>query len=214
MQLIRSGSLNGPALQVGLEKVCSGMKQIVSLINDLLFVQEMELIKPAMRAVNVADVLVTIAHEAQERAAVNHLTILIDAPDALPTIEADPDGLLRALRALLDNAIKFSPGGGEIHVNATASDNVLEIAVADPGIGIEPDFMPRIFDRYQREEKRGNYLFGGIGLGLAIAIHLIESFGGSIDVQSAVGEGSVFTVRLPILTERTEKTSPTNKKNN
>ncbi len=214
MQLIRSGSLNGPALQVGLEKVSSGMQQIVSLINDLLFVQEMELIKPAMRAVNVADVLVTIAHEAQERAAVNHLTILIDAPDELPTVEADPDGLLRALRALLDNAIKFSPGGGEIHMSTSASDNVLEIAVADPGIGIEPDFMPRIFDRYEREEKRGNYLFGGIGLGLAIAIHLIESFGGSIDVQSAVGEGSVFTVRLPILTEREEKTSPTNKKNN
>src|SRR5258708_22386346 len=148
MQLIRSGSLNGPALQVGLEKVSSGMQQIVSLINDLLFVQEMELIKPAMRAVNVADVLVTIAHEAQERAAVNHLTILIDAPDALPTVEADPDGLLRALRALLDNAIKFSPGGGEIRVNATGSDNILEIALADPRTPTQPDFMPLNFHRY------------------------------------------------------------------
>src|SRR5258708_37996433 len=118
MQLIRSGSLNGPALQVGLEKVSSGMQQIVSLINDLLFVQEMELIKPAVRAVNVADVLVTIAHEAQERAIANHLTLVIDAPDELPAVDGDPDGLLRALRALLDNAINVNPGGGEIQINA------------------------------------------------------------------------------------------------
>jgi signal transduction histidine kinase len=115
-------------------------------------------------------------------------------------VEADPDGLLRALRALLDNAIKFSPGGGEIRIDLATSDNYVDIKFADPGIGIDPAFLPKIFDRFEHQERRGDYLFGGIGLGLAIARHLIESFGGSIFVDSVLDEGTVFTVRLPILT--------------
>ena len=82
---------------------------------------------------------------------------------------------------------------------ACAAGVAIERIIADPGIGIEPDFLPRIFDRFEHREKRGDYLFGGIGLGLAIARHIIESFGGKIYVDSEVDRGSVFTVRLPVL---------------
>ncbi|MEP7284381.1 MAG: ATP-binding protein [Chloroflexota bacterium] len=199
MQLIRSGSMTGPALNMGMDKVAFGLERIVSLINDLLFVQEMDLIEPTVRSINLSTVLQNVVEELEDRAAMSNLTIQINAPAVLPTIEADPDGLLRALRALLDNAIKFSPGGGEIRIDVTPTNDTIDVVFTDPGIGIEPDFLPRIFDRFEHQEKRGDQLFGGMGLGLAIAQHLIESFGGSIHVTSEVDRGSVFTVRLPVL---------------
>jgi signal transduction histidine kinase len=199
IQLMRKGAITGPGLQMGIEKVSSGLERIVSLVNDLLFVQEMDLLEPIIYPVNLTEILSAVAEEAAERAAASNLTILGNVPNELPMVEADPDGLRRALRALLDNAIKFSPGGGVIHIDVILYEDTIDIAFADPGVGIEPEFLPRIFDRFEHQEKRGDYLFGGIGLGLAIAQHLIEGFGGSITVASEVDRGSTFTVRLPIM---------------
>ena len=199
MQLIKSGNMPGPALQMALTKVGGGLEKVVSLVNDLLFVQEMDLIEPTMRAVNVSAMLKSLIDEAQAKASENGLVISLQLPDALPSVEADPDGLLRALRALLDNAIKFSPKGGEIAIDVAVREGKLYIAFRDPGIGIEPEFLPKIFERFEHQEKRGDYLFGGIGLGLPIAQHLIESFGGAITVDTEVDMGSVFTVRLPAM---------------
>ncbi|HLY24807.1 MAG TPA: cyclic nucleotide-binding domain-containing protein, partial [Aggregatilineales bacterium] len=179
MQLIRRGTLTGSALEMGHERISAGLDRIVSLVNDLLFVQEMELIEPALRAVNLPDVVTTLIEELDERAEAQSLEIITEFPDTLPYVEADPDGLLRALRALLDNAIKFSPGGGTIEIGVSLPGDSVDIAFHDPGIGIEPEFLPRIFERFEHQERRGEYLFEGMGLGLAIARHLIESFGGS-----------------------------------
>jgi len=130
-----------------------------------------------------------------------NLKVVLNIPDELPKVEADPDGLIRALRALLDNAIKFSPEGGEITITVSLVGDKLNITIKDPGIGIESSYMPRIFERFEHQDKHGEYIFGGVGLGLPIAKHLIESFGGRIDVQSEVNQGSTFTVRLPILAQ-------------
>lgn len=199
MQLIKRGTMTGPALDMGIEKVTNGLERIVSLVNDLLFVQEMDLLEPVMYPVNLKDILSSIVEEAAERAAASNLTIVGHLPSGLLEVEADPDGLRRSLQALLDNAIKFSPGGGTIHIDVEVMDNTVDIAFADPGVGIDPEFLPRIFERFEHQEKRGDYLFGGIGLGLAIAQHLIEGFGGRISVQSEVDRGSVFTVHLPVM---------------
>jgi signal transduction histidine kinase len=201
MQLIQSGNMTGPALQMGLSKVGGGLERIVSLVNDLLFVQEMELIEPTVRPVDLPELIKTVAEELETPAANNDLTITVNLPEVMPKVEADPDGLIRAMRALLDNAIKFSPNGGEIVIDVVVSDDHLEVAFRDPGIGIEPEFLPKIFERFEHQEKRGDQLFGGIGLGLSIAQHLIESIGGKITVQSEVDKGSVFTVRLPVLVQ-------------
>ncbi len=199
IQLIKNGSMSGAPLNMAIDKVAGGVERIVSLINDLLFVQEMDLIEPAVRPVDLPSILDAIIDEATDRAADSDLTILLNIPPALPEVRADPDGLMRALRALLDNAIKFSPGGGKILVEVSISPDHINIAFTDPGVGIEPAFMPRLFARFERREQHGDLLFGGIGLGLPIAKHLIESFGGSISVQSEVDHGSTFTVRLPVL---------------
>ncbi len=199
MQLLKTGTMTGPALQMGMGKVSDGLERIVSLINDLLFVQEMDLIEPIVRPVNLRQSLQALVDENQDDAASHNLNIKLELPDTSPDVEADPDGLLRAFRALLDNAIKFSPAGGTIRIELTSAADYVDVTFVDPGIGIEPDFLPRIFERFERQEARGDYLFGGIGLGLSIAKHLVESFGGEIAVESEMGHGSAFTVRLPIL---------------
>jgi signal transduction histidine kinase len=199
MQLIKTGTMTGPALTMGMSKVSDGLERIVSLINDLLFIQEMELIEPIVRPVNLSELLKILVDEASDDALTHNLAITLQVPESLPQVEGDPDGLLRAFRALVDNAIKFSPEGGEIRVEVFVNPGYMDVAFIDPGIGIEPDFLPRIFERFERQEKRGDYLFGGIGLGLSIAKHLVESFGGAITVESEIGRGSIFTVHLPVL---------------
>ncbi len=204
MQMIQKGTISGPVLSMALEKVGNGLEKIVSLVNDLLFIQEMDLIEPTIKPVNLRDIVQHMVEESEDAAADNGITVAVTLPPELPPLQADPDGLARALRALLDNAIKFSPEGGEISVIVTVAASAIDIAIRDPGIGIEADYLPRIFARFEHRDRYGEHLFGGIGLGLPIAKHLIESFGGSITVDTAPGEGSTFTVHLPVLMGQAE----------
>jgi signal transduction histidine kinase len=199
MQLIKSGNMTGPALNMALEKVSGGLDRVVSLVNDLLFVQEMDLLEPTIRPVNLPEIVATVVEEAEDHAQANGITLVTDFPPTLPEIQADVDGLLRTFNALLDNAIKFSPDGGEVRIEVSVTTDHTNVAFIDPGIGIEPEFLPRIFERFERRDQYGDTLFSGMGLGLSIAKHLIESIGGHISVQSEVGLGSVFTVHLPVL---------------
>jgi signal transduction histidine kinase len=105
--------------------------------------------------------------------------------------------MVRIFRHLIDNALKFSPDGGEVIVAARAERNEVVIHFIDHGIGIDPAFMPRLFKRFERVETYQGHLFGGVGLGLPIVKHIVESHGGSIAVVTEVGQGSTFTVRLP-----------------
>ncbi len=199
MQLVKSGNVSSPVMAMALEKINAGLEQTVSLVNDLLFVQEMDLIAPAIKPVDLPSIIERLLEDTEEAAADNSVQVMVDLPESLPVVQADPDGLARALRALLDNAIKFSPDGGNVHVSVSVDASRLNIAISDPGIGIEPEFLPRIFQRFEHRDSYGDHLFGGIGLGLPIAKHLIESFGGIISVQTEAGNGSTFTVHLPVL---------------
>jgi CheY-like chemotaxis protein len=118
-------------------------------------------------------------------------------------VAGDPDRLQQVLWNLLSNAVKFTPSGGLVTVRLERSDDHAEISVCDTGIGIAPDFLPHIFERFRQADSRFSREFGGLGLGLAIARHLVEMHGGSIDATSeGVGKGSVFRVRLPIIPSR------------
>jgi signal transduction histidine kinase len=199
MQFIKNGTINGAALNMAHERIGNGLEQVVSLVNDLLFVQEMDLIEPALRPVDLASIIERIVDDTEDDAFANEVEVRVEMPDDLPEIKADPDGLARALYAILDNAIKFTPNGGEIFIRVSLDGAGVNIAIQDPGIGIDAEFLPYIFERFRRIDSYKDHVFGGIGLGLAIAKHLITSFGGSISVQSEPDEGSVFTVRLPAL---------------
>ncbi len=198
MQLIQAGAMTGPALSMGLQKVGGNLDRIVSLVNDLLFVQEQDLIEPTLRPVSVPALLQVVVDDASDDAQDHGCSMRLDAPAYLPTIQGDPDGLVRAFQKLLENAIKFSPEGGDITITAWARPGWVDIDFVDTGVGINRAFLPRVFERFEHIDRIGDYVFGGIGLGLPIAKHIIETHGGSITVESTEGQGSTFTVHLPL----------------
>ena len=116
----------------------------------------------------------------------------------LPAVLADATRLQQVIGNLVSNAIKFTPAGGRVDVRARRAGATIEIAVADTGAGIAPEFLPFVFDRFRQGDSTTTRVHGGLGLGLAIARHLVELHGGTIRAESA-GEqkGSIFTVVLP-----------------
>ncbi len=112
-------------------------------------------------------------------------------------VVGDRARLVQVLQNLLRNAVRYTPDGGLIRVVAEPRDLSVVILVQDTGVGIEPDDLPRVFDRFYRSDQRNSRKGGGAGLGLAIARQSVEAMGGDISVESIVGEGTVFTIVLP-----------------
>ncbi len=183
------------------------LKTVVHLVNDILFLQEMELIKPEFEALDMA-ALVQQGVEAHQAAAEDGgLTFVMELAPELPTIYGDSGSLSRALHALLDNAVKFSPEGGEIAVRVYAPrDSEVHIEIQDPGVGFPMDKLAELFKPFTRIESVDGHLFGGVGLGLPIAQHLVEVLHqGTIKAISERGEGSTFTIILPVTPAPLEK---------
>jgi len=139
------------------------------------------------------------AAEQGERLARNQgVEFKIDLPASPVPVQADAEALRRALLILMDNASKYTPRGGSVRV-ALSRDNGFAIAsVSDSGIGISLEDILHVFDRFWRADKARSREQGGAGLGLAIAKWIVDVHGGSISVESKVGEGSVFAIRLPL----------------
>jgi signal transduction histidine kinase len=196
---MRLGTLQGENLDRAMAAIVNNTDAIVRLINNILFLQELELIEPTFEPVDVPTLINAILTTVRPRAASQSLTFWLDLPADLPTVCADLDGLTQAIGALIDNAVKFSPNGGDINIRAYVEDDQLRVSIQDPGVGIPPDQMYHIFDRYHHlDSAAGGQLFGGVGLGLPIAKQVVEQHGGNVSVISTLGEGSTFTLTLPI----------------
>lgn len=113
-------------------------------------------------------------------------------------VEGDPDRLRQLLLILLDNAIRYTPTGGEVRLGLRSEPGEAVLTVSDTGIGIEAEDLPHIFERFYRADKARARESGGTGLGLSIARWIAESHGGSLSVESQVGRGSTFVIRLPL----------------
>ena len=114
-------------------------------------------------------------------------------------LQGDPDGLKQLLLILVDNAIKYTPEGGRVQLAMRTEPGAAVVTVADTGIGIDPEDLPHLFERFYRADKARSRDLGGTGLGLSIAKWIAESHGGHISVESTVGQGSTFTLRLPLI---------------
>ncbi|MDL1910132.1 cyclic nucleotide-binding domain-containing protein [Chloroflexi bacterium CFX6] len=196
LQMMQNGVLHGDQLTVGIEAISRNVQQIVTLVNDILFLQEMDLVLPDFQAVDMNRVARNVLNQYQPKAAQRNVTLRIEPDLNLPPVSGDPKSLERAIMALVDNAIKFSPKGGNVTVRFDQKDDKVFVTVEDHGIGIKEEHLPRIFDRFYHLERQDDDLFGGIGLGLAITRQVIEQHQGKLDVKSAPGKGSAFTVTL------------------
>ncbi len=194
LQAARQGSAYPDTMEIIWQK----MQEVTSLTNDILFLQEMDLIMPEFRPTDVAAVVRAAAEQEQALAKRIGARIRLEVDTDLPIIPGDPKSLQRAFGAILDNAIKFSPDGGEVQVTAHKDDGCIRVVFQDHGVGIPPEAMPRIFQRFFHLDIICGRVFRGIGLGLSIAKHVIEQHNGSIDVQSELEKGSTFTVMLKI----------------
>jgi signal transduction histidine kinase len=122
---------------------------------------------------------------------------LVELPPVLPAVMADPRRIRQVLRNLVENAVKYTPGGGPIITSAQVLPNCVQISVADQGIGIEAEQLDSIFDRFYQVDSASTRKVGGSGLGLSICKAIVEAHGGRIWAESQPGIGSTFHFTLP-----------------
>jgi signal transduction histidine kinase len=123
----------------------------------------------------------------------------VDVPEDAE-VYADPDRFQQVVRALVDNAVKFTPRGGHVRVHAVQNGRAdrLRVDIVDDGIGIPPDALPRIFERFYQVDNSATRKFGGTGMGLALVQRLVQAHGAEVQVESAVGKGSRFSLLWPV----------------
>jgi len=127
----------------------------------------------------------------------NGVALEANIPEGLPPISADGQALGSAVRNLLDNAVKYSPGERTVWLDAEAEDDAIRIAVRDRGVGISEQDRKYIFDRFYRADGDISKRVKGVGLGLSLVRHIVTAHGGTVECRSRVGEGSTFTIQLP-----------------
>ena len=174
---------------------CEGL---LALVDEMLYIFRAESSEMALdlAPVNLPALVTEALAALGAQAARAGVRFDVSIAEPLPPLEADADRLRRVLTNLLTNALKFTPEGGEVRVDIRAGGGWIELRVSDTGEGIRPDLLPHIFDPYwQGPSKRGRF---GTGLGLAIVKNIVEAHGGDVRVESELGEGSVFTVRLKV----------------
>lgn len=172
--------------------------RLTRLISDLLNVSRIEAGRPLhlnWQPVEVPQIVRKVV--ANQRSYTDRHEIDVEVDDDLPVITADQDKLDQILTNLLNNAIKYSPEGGTIHVKVHRDNDNVVFSVSDPGIGIPAEHLPKLFQRFHRVDTGDTRKAGGTGIGLYLVKHLVEAHGGEIGVESEVGKGSTFTFKLP-----------------
>lgn len=179
-----------------IEEQADRLNQLISDLLNLARIEQgqEELEVSSLLVKRVADLCVREQRRAAEAARID-LILEGGAEDA--SVEANEDRVRQILINLIDNAIKYTPEGGSVTVRWRQEGRQVAIDVVDTGIGIAPELLPRVFERFFRVDKARSREMGGTGLGLAIVKHLAQSCGGSVDVSSEPGKGSQFTVKLP-----------------
>jgi signal transduction histidine kinase len=165
------------------------------LVNDLLLLGQVEAGELLQRGpVAVDQLLSEVAEQVRVQADQRRVELLRSEPT---TIVADRDRLKQLLWNLVENAVRYTPPGGLIRLGMRREPDWVELTVADNGPGIAPEHLDHIFDRFYRVDRARSRATGGAGLGLAIVKHIAQAHGGSVSVESTVGQGSTFLVRLP-----------------
>ncbi|MEG4069582.1 response regulator [Microcoleus sp. Pol11C2] len=199
-RLLRSKTFDQETIDKALETIERNAKSQSQLIEDILDVSrilrgKLNLNKHPIRlesAINLA--IDSLQPLAEEKSIVLELTCSPNVGEVI----GDFDRLQQIVWNLLSNAIKFSPQEGKVQVRLESVGDEAQIEIIDSGIGIAPDFLPYVFDRFRQADSSTTRSYGGLGLGLAIVRHLVELHGGKVYAENNPGEGAKFTVALPV----------------
>src|SRR5262245_3206470 len=199
--LLRSGRIDEAGRTRAYQAIERNTRHQAKLIEDLLDVSR--IISGKMRldvgVVDLAEVVDAAREGVRHAAEAKRIQLAVLPPAAVGPVSGDANRLQQVIWNLLSNAIKFTPRGGQVTVGVARVDSQAQIQVVDSGRGIDPAFLPHIFERFRQADSSTTRSEGGLGLGLAIVRHLVELHGGTVGAESTgVGQGSTFTVRLPL----------------
>jgi signal transduction histidine kinase len=190
-----------PAMRVGLQSIERNAVLQSHLVEDLLDVSSIMAgkLKIAPAATASAAAILASVETIRAAAAAKGVQLAVDAGEGLRPVFADPRRLQQIISNVLSNAVKFTPEGGTVTVTAREASGMLEVVVKDSGMGIDPAFLPRVFDRFRQADGRSTRSAGGLGLGLSIVKDLVTAHGGFVQVDSeGAGRGTTVTIRLPL----------------
>jgi len=173
--------------------------RLVKLVDDLLDLSLLESKRVTLdpKPVDLGGLIAHTVDKLRPIADHSQLTLVQSAPAGI-VVFADADRLEQVFTNLVDNALKYTPPGGRVEVQARPVNGEVEVAVHDSGQGIQPEDLPHVFERFYRADRSRTRGSGGTGLGLAIAKHIVEAHGGRISVSSRLNEGTTFKVTIPL----------------
>lgn len=180
------------------ERSLANTQRLNALLGDLIEISRIESgeMKMSFRYFNLGEFLGGICAELQPQAEQRSITLVFHPGSRDVQALGDKDRLKQVMVNLIENSIKYNRPGGEVAVSCERSDHRVLISVSDTGVGIPPEHVPRIFERFYRVDKERSREAGGTGLGLAIVKHIVEAHGGTVEVRSDVGKGSTFSFEL------------------
>ncbi len=198
IETLEGGARDDPAAATEfLSRADSEVDRLVQMVEELLELSRLESgdIPLACEPLDLPLILRNAVDRLSRQAQRAGIELTLEVEDGLPPATGDADMLERVVINLVHNAVKFTPRGGSVYVRAASGDGAIRVSVRDTGVGILPEDLPRIFERfYKADRSRGG---GGTGLGLAVARHAVEAHGGAISAESTPGEGSTFTFTVP-----------------
>lgn len=201
IKLLRNKSDSEIDFYHGLDVIERNAKTQSKVISDILFVSRVITGKLELEVeiVDIKTVVQTAIDIMTPSVEAKKITLQTSFGSNLKPTTGDADRLQQVFLNLLSNAVKFTPSYGQINVRVTGDDSNIEIAVADSGKGIKPEFLPYVFERFRQADSSYTREVGGLGLGLAIVQHLVELHGGTVDVKSdGENSGAAFFVTLPV----------------
>jgi PAS domain S-box-containing protein len=206
-QMLQNSNLDEAGAKRALETIERNARAQNQLIEDLLDVSRIITgkLRLDVRAVDLPGVIMAAVDAARPAAEAKNIRLQTLLDPQASAISGDPDRLQQVVWNLLSNAIKFTPKNGRVQVRLERVNSHVEIVVSDTGQGIEPEFLPFVFERFRQSDGSTTRQHGGLGLGLAIVRQLVEIHGGTVSVDSAgAGQGATFIVSLPLLPVRRE----------
>lgn len=201
-RILQAENISSATRKQALQKIDKSLRIQTNIIEELLDFSQMVAKQPELKRQRIVFSEIFEESFAEIKSAAEEKGVSLFKENLLngQEISGDRERLIKVLRNLLSNAVKFTPKGGEVLAETKVNGEMIEVRVSDNGKGIKPDFLPHIFDRFSQADSSTTRQYGGLGIGLTVTQHIVETHGGTIEAESkGEDKGALFIVRLPVL---------------